>query len=174
MKVQDVPTEGVYISFVRSKNILARLIQFGMWLFQILQMKRYPTKSFNHTDLIIDGLLVGAQKEGIIASSVAHIYSKGQSIELYKVPIKDEEEFQKLWEFILETLGSKYEFSNFLYHAKKIFTGKWTTKNEDRFYCIEHTAEAMNILFEDFCPNPYQVNPVEFLEIVRSKLILAG
>jgi hypothetical protein len=60
-------------------------------------------------------------------------------------------------------IGKRYEVINFLWHAVKVFTGKWYGKRkDDRHYCYKLVINSMNRSWR-FCEDPY-MNPIEFWE----------
>ena len=140
-----------------------------MWLFQIIQLKQYPEKSPNHTDLSIDGLIVGARWNGIVATSYAHAYKKNPKLERFDIKVT-EEEYKKVYDYIISTLGTPYEYSNLINHIRKVFTGKWKKQKNNKVYCIEHTAKAINLIKPGFVENPDSVNPYEFYSLCKKGL----
>jgi len=83
MKYTDIPTRGAYIVLVRSFKPLSRIIQFGMWLWQFFQVgRRYPRKTYNHADIVVDGFVTGAIGRGVDVRSLKEAYDDGAWIGL--------------------------------------------------------------------------------------------
>lgn len=93
---------------------------------------------------------------------------KESKIECIPVKVTDKQ-YANVVEFLHKTTGLKYEYSNFWYHARKIFTGKWFGKSKpNEYYCIEHTAELMNIIKPGFIKETRKINPLEFYKKMKS------
>lgn len=173
MNYKNLPTEGAYIVFVRSKGFLAKIIHFGMSLFQVLRLKKYPDKVFNHTDFLIDGWVSGAVGRGVTTESIAERYGNGQELRLFKIE-PGAGDISKLRNFIQEESPKKYQFDNFYNHAVKIFTGNWKGRTgdsaKDRYYCVEFCATGLNLMYEGMVEKPWEINPYELLQICTLKL----
>lgn len=170
MNYSHIPREGTFIVFVRSRSPLARLIQFGMVLWQVIQKKRYPQKTYQHTDIVIDGWVHGATIKGIATRSLREAYRKRKVSDLRVFHLcKPDAKKKKLQAFIQKEHGTPYEFSNFWHHAMRIFTGKWSGKTgneaKKQYYCIEFAATALLEIFPDLDIDPWQINPIEFLNL---------
>lgn len=170
----NLPEEGIYIIGKISKTFLGRAIQFDMWLYQKFLLKRkHPRHSINHTDIMIDGMVWGAQADGFFPHSYKYIYGKDKKspiLLLFKLDLSNKQT-KTLKSFLKDKEGTKYEFSNLFFHIWQLITGKWKGQtNDKRFYCIEATACALNELYTGFVEKPHQINPLDFLEICESKL----
>ena len=63
-------THTLHIAFVRKNHFLSRAIRFFMMLYVIVWKKPHPDRYYSHTDIIMDGLVIGAQARGIVATSM--------------------------------------------------------------------------------------------------------
>jgi hypothetical protein len=159
----------IVIVFYWGTKFRSRLIQFGMWLYQALRWQK-PIHSPNHTDTAINmgGKIwyFGARAAGVYPLPNKWILKQGKKEEFtIEVPF---ETFQTVVHFLHDTTGCKYEFSNFWYFARKIFTGKWHGKSKpNKYFCIEHTAEVMNIIKPGFIKNTRSISPIEFYKKIK-------
>lgn len=161
------------IVLVRSDGLLPKMIHFGMWLFNI-KTRRPTSIVYNHAEVFLPkyGIVSGAIGKGISNRSWANAFykdGKARSFIVYDLKLTEEQE-EKLKNFCLEMEGTKYEVSNFWHHAKRIFTGNWTGKQEEesdkKLYCTEYAAKAINHIFPGMIEKPWQINPVEFKEFL--------
>ena len=169
MKYTELPTTGAYIVFVRSKGILARAINLGMSLFQVLRLKQYPEKNFNHTAFLVNGWVTEALGRGITTRSIKEVYGgKNKELKVFKVSDK-REGLINLRNYVQKESDKKYDFINFWNHAVRIFTGKWNGKTKDdakgRLYCIEFCANGLNEIYGNFIDEAWKINPYEMLQI---------
>jgi hypothetical protein len=175
MKYQDIPTKGAYVVLVRSYGALARIIQFGMWLWQFFRLKEYPRKTYNHADIVVNGFVVGAIGRGVDVRSIEEAYGDGKKRELkvYLLSPKPED-VEVVREYLQEQIGKPYEWKNFWHHAVRILKGNWSGKTGDEadseFYCIELAAGAVETLYSDNISKEWQINPVEFERLCHQYL----
>lgn len=161
----------ILVVFYWGKHPLARLIQFGMFLYQILRGKK-PIKSPNHTEILIRGIdnqfaySYGARASGVFPLPLEKTANLGKR-KGFKIPV-DEETYKKVLSYCIQTTGAKYEFSNFKYQIRKIFTGKWGGQDKPKkFYCIEHTSHVLNIIKPGFIEEPRSMNPFDLYEKLK-------
>jgi len=159
------------VILIRSYGFLARLIHFGMWIFNI-KTKRPTLPTYNHAEIWISDIVSGAIGKGISNRSFKNAFindGKERDILLYDVCLT-EQEAKELKAYTLDKEGTKYEISNFLNHARRILFGTWTghTKefSDKKLYCIEYVAKGLNHVFPELIDKPWEINPVEFKEFM--------
>lgn len=164
-----IPKKGTYIIMVRSYSTLAKIIRFGMKLEMFFKNKKGIT--FNHSDILIDGMVSGAIAEGVANRTVNTAYlTDGKRRDLYIFKIKlSKKKKDILREFCLDSDNKKYEYLNFFWHALKIFRNKWFGKygkqSEKRVYCIEYVALGLNKVFPNLIEKTWYVNPTDLYEL---------
>lgn len=150
------------ITIIRTKNITARLIHLGMWLWAVLRFKK-PTKSYNHCEVRYGEMTSGAIADGVKTRPWAYYLFEHRKKYFdwidYELNLT-EEEWKRGKEYLDKVEGTPYEFENFWFHAIYIFTGKWlgSTTNK-KLYCYEHGIRFINAakgLNLDTNMNPYQ------------------
>ena len=133
-----------YLVLIHSTNFTARLIQLGMFLWCILRFKK-PKYTYNHCEIVYgnnvyDFLSSGAIDEGIKTRSwlsVRKSYNNDFRFQVYE--LAKPSDLENAVKYLAETENIPYEYSNFFYHAVKIFTGKWLgSTNKNKLYCYEH------------------------------------
>ena len=140
------------IILVHSKNIMGRIIQFGMNLERWRQFRFTPfwKRIYNHGAICIeDGVIAEALAGGITISSFNETYGKdkNKTILVYR-PNWTKEELSILKSSALQYEGVEYQFLNFIQYIPKIFFGIWLGKkhvsSEDKLYCTEYIGLIIN------------------------------
>lgn len=160
----------VTIRLIRTTNFSARLIHLGMWLWAVLRFKK-PKKIYNHFEIGYDGLMSsGAVADGVENRLFAD-YLKEHDVEDYvEYPISlSDDKYKVALEYIRRSEGIKYEYSNFLWHTVKIFTGLWLgNKTNRKLFCYEYGIRFLNYV-KSYGLDPY-MNPYEFKDWADSNL----
>ena len=153
----------VKIRIIRTHNFSARLIHVGMWLWAILRFKK-PQITYNHCEIYYDGKSSGAIAEGVKTRDWEEVLNehKGKyfSYIQYKLKLKPYE-WDRAKEYLNKVEGTKYEYSNFIWHTVKIVLWKWVgNKTDKKLFCYEHCIRFLNATTK-YNINPY-LNPYEF------------
>lgn len=152
----------IAISLVRTKNITALIIHFGMFLYAVLRLKK-PKVVYNHVEVRFGELTSGAIAKGVETRPWPYyVYEhKGKYFKHfdYELDLTDEE-WAKGYAYLKSMEGVGYEYANFFYHAIKIFTGVWTGSRSTRqAFCLEHAIRFINATgkykYDPFA-SPYQ------------------
>lgn len=150
----------IAVTIVRSYNISARIIQFGMWVWA--KLRKLPTyKTYNHCEIRYSNLTSGAIASGV-KTRVWLDYVKEHKKEWisYELNLTPQEIADGI-KYLYKSENTPYEFENFWYHAIKIFTGKWEgSKKATELYCYEHAIRFMNATKKYNLP--ISMNPYEF------------
>ena len=172
MKLPDKMQHPGYIaiSIIRTHNLTALLIHLGMFLHAVLRFRK-PKRSYNHSEVRFGELTSGAIAEGVKTRSWPHYVAEhyGKYFRHYDYILElTDEEWGNGYEYLKQAEGTKYEYANFLYHAIKIFTGKWMgSKTTRQSYCLEHAIRFMNATGK-YNLNVF-MNPYEFEMLMDEK-----
>lgn len=140
------------IILVHSRNIMGRIIQFGMNLerWREFRFKPFWKRIYNHGAICIeDGIIAEAIAKGIVINSFENAYgnSKNKTILIYR-PKWTKHQLDLIKCSATQYEGVKYQFINFIQYVPKIFFGIWLGKRqvsaEDRLYCTEYVALVIN------------------------------
>lgn len=131
---------GAYLIYVRSYGFLARCIHFWMRLY-VLRFRRIWRKPVNHTDVMVNGYVCGAQFPVSVCAPFEEYYNDGKkrTLVVYKI---------NPWVSTSEAIitlkfhaGMPYDLKNFLDFMYKFFAGRWRGRTGDqaakKVYCIE-------------------------------------
>jgi hypothetical protein len=140
-ELNPVLTTGAYLIYVRSHGFLARGIHFFMRLYA-LRYGRIYRKPVNHADIMVDGIVCGAQYPVSIAQPFEKYYNDGSSRTLYIYRLETGYPSDVCKNvMLLKAQGLPYDVLNLWDFIAKLFTGKWMghTKHfaEKKVYCIE-------------------------------------
>lgn len=158
----------MYVVIEKTKNFSARLIQFWMWV-DALVHGVIPKVTYNHAFIIKDNTIWEAVDEGVIKINFdAHYakkkYERGVNTRHVRLYFSSEEQ-EKVLNYLRSKEGTKYEFSNFLFHPLKTITNKWLgQKNDKKLNCYELVIRAINASGK-YEIDPY-LNPREFYETI--------
>jgi hypothetical protein len=164
MDLPDTMPKPDYIApaLIRTRNFSGLLIHFGMFLYPLLRGKK-PKVSYNHSEVRFGPYTSGAISKGVKTRLWSEYVAsfKGKYFKNYDYPIElSQEQWDAGYQYLKEAEGTKYEYANFLYHAIKIFTGKWAgSKTTRQSYCLEHLIRFLNATGKydlDVFMNPYQ------------------
>lgn len=153
---------NIDIAIIRTKNLSARIIHIGMWLYCVLRFIK-PQRTYNHAEVKLGFFTSGAIPKKVKTRPwkeyLAHYEDKFFRHIEYPVPLS-EDEINKGLDYLNEVEGTPYEFENFWYHTIKIFKNVWRGSNTTRqLYCYEHVIRFLNATGKyDLDPfmNPYQ------------------
>lgn len=142
---------GAYIIYVRSSNFVAKGIHFFMRLFA-LRFNRVWRKPVNHSDIMVNGWVCGAQSPVSRCKSFEEYYhdNKPRTLFIYRLePTMDLTSAKQL--LLTEGTGVPYDYKNFIDFIWKLFTGKWRGHTgvhaEKRMYCIELSHYLMRKMY---------------------------
>lgn len=149
------------ISLIRTKNASAKLIHFGMWVYEKLNKIKHQ-KCFNHSEVRYDDRTSGAIKDGIVDRDWDSYIKSLKQVEYTDVNIYlTDEQYDKGMAYLKDVEGTKYEYAMFVWHGFKVLTGKWLGKrNRDKLFCYEHAIRFINATGK-YKLDPY-MNPVQF------------
>jgi len=153
----------IYIRLIRTHNFSARLIHIGMWLWAVIRLRK-PQLTYNHCEVGSADVTSGAIAEGVKTRMwVAYVAEhKGKYFKFieYRVKLKPHE-WNRGRYYLAKAEGTKYEYSNFIWHTIKIVIGKWIGNRTDKkLFCYEHGIRFLNATGR-YNLNPY-LNPYEF------------
>lgn len=146
--------KDLYIAYVRSRNFVARMIQFFMRLYA-LRFNRTWRKPVNHADIVYKGVAWGTTACGFLPRSKREAWDNA-TVWIYKLhTVYNAEE-------ILAVLHRyqyrPYDFMNFWDFIVKLFTGEWRGRRgfdaEARLFCIE----AVHMIIDELGVEPSLVN----------------
>lgn len=153
-----------YLVYVRSKNFLARGIQFFMRLYALRFKGRPWRKPVNHADIVHHGLVWGSVAQGFYPRTIEHSWNKATKLYVYELePKVSPKEIDKV---LQNYLGRPYDAKNFIDFIVKLAIGRWTghTKHhaEKKLYCIEAVHKVMeDIGIEPVLENAWDNDPEE-------------
>ena len=133
-----------------------------MWLWAILRFKR-PTRTYNHFEVgYTDVMSSGAVEDGIENRPFKTYLKEHPVLEVAEYEIfVTKKEYRNALKYVHESRGIKYEISNFIFHAIKIFTGLWLgSKTSKKLFCYEYGIRFLNHV-KGYRLDPY-MNPYEF------------
>jgi hypothetical protein len=114
----------------------SRLVQIGMFLWQIIRFRK-PRKIYNHW-----GFKIYDKDENYeaIAKGVEKTNRKlASNNKIWSVVI-----YPEAFEYLNKQVGKKYEYSNFLFHAFRIIFPKWFgNKTDKRHSCVELVSRTL-------------------------------
>jgi len=165
-------TEAVYhIATIRTYNLTARIIHFGMWLWYVLRGKK-PRATYNHAEVILGEYTYGAIGHGVRKIKWKDYIHNGKrkKVRIYPVFFSSQLHVELVRNYLENAIGTPYEFENFLEHGYKIFFGKWIGSRDDKeLYCYEFAIKALNLTYPPGNKlNPY-MNPAEFEEEMKKR-----
>jgi hypothetical protein len=140
------------IVLIRSRTILARIIQLGMNIekWRWLSYKPFWKKVCNHAAICTeDGIIAEATAKGVVIHSFKKAYGniENANIKIYRPPLTDYQK-RKLKSYAFQYHGTKYQFVNFIQYIPKILFGVWLgrthVKAENKLYCTGFLALILN------------------------------
>ena len=153
----------IYIRLIRTHNFSARLIHVGMWLWAVLRFKK-PVRTYNHCEIgyseHTSGAIAGGVKTRLWKDYVKEHERRYFDFVQYRIVLKPHE-----WDrgryYLAKAEGTKYEYSNFLWHLVKIVTGAWKgDRSAKKLFCYEHCIRFLNATGR-YHIDPY-LNPCQF------------
>lgn len=169
-----------YVFLVSSDGFLGKKIRIFMKLKNRL-LHKPTTNIVNHADLYINGSVIGALAEGIVAKDLGGMYDDGchRKIYIYEVPL-DKENKNILYSWVISKLGTPYEYSNFFNHIYRIIylalygREKWLGHTGDhaghRYFCSEFVSTALTEVMPTFSLSPWDDDPMDLKELCDTKL----
>jgi len=151
-------------------NLSALIIQLGMNIDHVINGTPINGKVYNHWLIEHDGYVYEAIGHGVKKWTMAEhnaqkkVKNHCERIE-YELNLTNEE-LKLALNYLEKQKDKKYEYANFYWHLRKIFTDKWEGDTTDKkLYCIELVILAMNVTGK-FNIDPY-LNPIEFREELK-------
>lgn len=150
---------------------------------QFLKDNNLPANTIpTHTDLVIKEHpyieIIGATAKGAVINKLEDVYSEYQLKRIIVMRLNrniSEVAKFKLYNNSLKWENTPYQFRNFIQQIIYIKRGKWfgfKNKLSDRkTYCIELTSKQLNEVFKDLIPDPYCINPVQFMMLRCFKIM---
>ena len=151
-------------------NFSALMIQLGMHIDHLINGNPINGRVYNHILIEHDGYVYEAIGHGVVKWTLAEHNAQRKvknhckriefNLDLTKI------ELHKALSYLENQKGKKYEYANFYWHLKKIFTNKWKgDKTDKKLYCTELVIRAMNFTGK-YNIDPY-LNPIEIRELLR-------
>lgn len=136
-------------------NFSARLVQLGMWLWQVVRFRK-PVKVYNHWGF------------RVIGNAAYNYEATAHGVKVTTRPLAPEwrawqvELTDNAIEYLTLQEDKKYEYANFLFHALRILFPAWLgSRNDDKHSCVELVTRTLR-------KSGYDVkiwsNPVELKE----------